>query len=122
MSLCLAAGALTVALGWSQFTLAWTHSVQKTAWEEDYRIDGASLLAVEARVKGSGAGMEPGPDAVLRDGWWVSRPLRLLPELILARSEAVPDWRLCHAGSCATLAAFLPAVQTADSVTLSACS
>ncbi len=121
ISLCLMAGAVSVALGWSQFTLAWTHSVQKTAWEEDYRVEGASLIATEARVKGSGAGMEPGPDAVLRGGWWVSRPMRSLPALNLARSDAVPDWRLCHGGSCAPLAAFLPAARTADSMTLAPC-
>jgi len=121
MSLCLAAGALGVALGWSQFTLAWTHSVQKTDWEEDYRVEGASLVNVESRVKGSGAGMEPGPDAVLRGGWWVSRPHRALPALRLARGKAVPDWRLCHAGSCAPLGAFLPGAATDDPVTLAAC-
>jgi hypothetical protein len=121
MSLCLAAGAVSIALGWSQFTLAWTHSVQKTAWEEDYRIAGAELIAVEARVKGSGAGMEPAPDATLRDGWWVSRPMRALPGLTLARSDAVPDWRLCHGGSCVALGAFLPAAQDTEAVTLSSC-
>ena len=121
MSLCLVAGAFSVALGWSQFTLAWTHSVQKTAWEEDYRIEGANLVATEARVKGSGAGMEPGPDAVLRDGWWVSRPMRRLPTLNLARSDAVPDWRLCRDGSCVTVSALLPAAKTTDSMTLAPC-
>jgi len=121
MSLCLAAGAVSVALGWSQFTLAWTHSVQKTAWEEDYRIAGAELITVEARVKGSGAGMEPASDAILRDGWWVSRPMRALPALTLARGDAVPDWRLCHGGSCVALGIFLPAAQDTDAVTLSSC-
>lgn len=121
MSLCLAAGAVSVALGWSQFTLAWTHSVQKTEWQEDYRVEAHQFVTLAARVKGSGAGMEPGPDAVLRDGWWVSRPMRPLPALTLARSDAVPDWRLCHGGSCVTVSALLPAAKTTDGVTLAPC-
>ncbi|MEZ5450817.1 MAG: DUF1850 domain-containing protein [Thiolinea sp.] len=32
------------------------------------------LQLLQARVKGSGAGMEPGDDAVLKDGWWVWQP------------------------------------------------
>ena len=56
------------------FTLSWTHSVEKTRWEEDWAITPAGLQIVEARVKGSGAGMDPADGAVLRDGWWVYAP------------------------------------------------
>lgn len=121
MSLCLAAGALSVALGWSQFTLAWTHSVERTEWQEDYRVAGENLTTTEVRVKGSGAGMEPGEGAVLRDGWWAYDPRRTLRELRLARSDAVPDWRLCHDGSCVPMGTFLPAAARTDTLTLSVC-
>lgn len=121
MSLCLAAGALSVALGWTQFTLAWTHSVEKTEWQEDYRVTGEFLTTTEVRVKGSGAGVDPGEGAMLRNGWWVFHPPRLLGELRLTRSDAVPDWRLCHDGSCAPLAAFLPAAPLTETVVLSPC-
>ena len=53
----------------SVFTLAWTHSVEHVRWEESWRVTGAGLGIEEARVRGSGAGMEPGDDAVF-DGHW----------------------------------------------------
>jgi hypothetical protein len=91
-------------LALSAFTLAWTHSVEKILWEEDWRIEGSSLVLVESRVRGSGAGMEPPPGAVLEDGAWHYRPdLPPLPEVLLARSGVVPDWRLCVDGACRTL-------------------
>ena len=50
------------------FTLAWNHTIEKIRWEEDYRVTPDGLLLGEARVKGSGAGMEIPDDAGLRDG------------------------------------------------------
>ncbi len=73
MSLCIS-GAETLRLAVTAFTLAWTHSVEHVRWEEDWRVTPAGLQVVEARVRGSGAGMEPPPDARLRDGWWVYVP------------------------------------------------
>ena len=70
MSLCILAAGKTTVLAVSAFTLSWTHSVEKTRWEEDWRVTPAGLEIVEARVKGSGAGMEPPEGAVLKDGWW----------------------------------------------------
>jgi hypothetical protein len=103
MSVCLATATVVVALGWSTFTLSWTHSVEKIAWQEDWRVTPAGLEIVEARVKGTGAGMEPPPEATFADGWWHYRPpLGLLPRLTLARSGAVADWRLCRHGGCVT--------------------
>jgi hypothetical protein len=107
--LCLAVGALTAKLAISSFTLAWTHSIEKIGWQEDYRVTAAGLVLDEARIQGSGAGMEPPAGAVLRGGWWHYRPdLPPLPRLMLARSHAVPDWRLCVAGTCRPLGAYLP--------------
>ena len=106
MSLCLLAGGKAVVLAVSAFTLSWTHSVQKTEWRESWAVRPAGLTLTEAAVKGSGAGMEPGPDAVLRDGWWVWKPkLAPLPSLSLAASGATPSgWKLCHEGGCTELA------------------
>ncbi len=61
--LCLAAGAVLVPLTTNALTLAWTHSVEKTLWEEDWRASAYGLELAQTRVRGSGAGMEPAPDA-----------------------------------------------------------
>lgn len=102
--LCLAAAALSVVLPFQSFTLAWTHSIEKIRWEEDYRLAGRRLELVQARVRGSGAGMEPPEGAVLRDGTWHYSPrLPPLPRLTLARSGHVADYELCHEGRCRPL-------------------
>ena len=74
LSLCIATGKMLVVIPVASFTLAWTHSIEKTRWEEDWQIAGGHLSIGEARVSGSGAGMEPGSDAVLRDGVWHYHP------------------------------------------------
>ncbi|MEQ1950266.1 DUF1850 domain-containing protein [Mesorhizobium sp. CN2-181] len=105
--LCLLAAGKTTALAASAFTLSWTHSVERTRWEEDWRVTPAGLEIVEARVKGSGAGMEPPADAVLRDGWWVYAPkLPARDRIMLAASGATSSgWTLCTATECRELGA-----------------
>jgi len=96
MNLCLAAAAVLVQLGTSSMTLAWTHSVQKTVWEEDWRATAKGLVLDEARVQGSGAGMDPPPEAHFTRGFWAWTPhLPSLPEVVLRRSGATTDWRVC---------------------------
>ena len=120
MSLCLAAGALVVALGGGEITLGWRHSVQKTRWEEVWRETPGGLEIVEARVEGSGAGMDPPDGARLRDGFWRWRPaLAPLREVIMRRSGATADWRICRDGACRPMSDYLPA--DADPVTLKIC-
>ena len=107
MSLCiLAAGRLTT-LAVSAFTLTWQHSVEHTAWSESWHVGADALTLTQARVKGSGAGMDPGSDAQLRDGWWVWTPATPpVPELVLAASGATGGgWQLCDAAGCLTLGA-----------------
>ncbi|NKN39629.1 DUF1850 domain-containing protein [Agrobacterium sp. a22-2] len=107
MSLCVVAGGKVLTLAVSLFSLTWTHSVQKTQWREDWAVTPAGLELRHAYVKGSGAGMEPGDGAVLKDGWWQWQPqLPALPTLRLAASGMTPDaWTLCHAGGCVDLGA-----------------
>ena len=108
-ALCLVAGALTVTVPATRFTLAWEHSVEKVAWEEDYLVAGDWLYATGARIRGSGAGMEPPDGSVLHDGAWRYRPAqRFLRELRLARSEFTPDYRLCFDGRCRPLSDWVP--------------
>ena len=59
LSLCLISAGVVKTLSLAAFTLVWTHSIEKVDWQEDWRITPAGLQMVQARVKGSGAGMEP---------------------------------------------------------------
>jgi hypothetical protein len=122
MGLCIAAGGtvLKTYAGIAAFTLAWTHSVQKTEWEEDWRIADNRLVIVEARVEGTGAGMEPPPESRFDGRFWRWTPaMTPMPEVVLRRAGATDDWRLCVAGSCQPLNAVLPA--DADPIVLRAC-
>ena len=106
-ALCLAlAGAATVLAGVpaERFTLAWTHSVERTEWQEEWRLSGSALVLETARVKGGGAGVEPPPDARVEAGWVVWHP-RLPPQerVVLAASSHTADHRLCVAGECRPL-------------------
>ena len=104
-AICLALGARHVSLPTDRFTLVWTHSVEKTQWQEDYAVHGPALALTEARIRGTGAGMEPPPDALFRDGWWHYVPhLPVLPELRLALSPYTADYRFCWNGQCRSLA------------------
>jgi hypothetical protein len=107
VAVCLVAAGKATIVAASAFTLVWTHSVEKTRWEEDWRLTPAGLEIAEARVKGSGAGMEPPEGSVLEDGWWVYRPaLPPVPALVLAASGATKEgWRLCAAGECVEIGA-----------------
>jgi hypothetical protein len=108
-AVCLAAGATVVKLALSSFTLAWTHSIEHVRWEEDYRVAGERLELVQARIQGSGAGMEPPPDAKLSGGWWTYAPAdRWHAELRLTRSPYTSDYELCTAGGCRPLSEVLP--------------
>jgi len=121
MSLCLAAGALVVALNSDEIVLAWRHSVQKTRWEEVWRATPAGIVLTEARVEGSGAGMDPPDGARLENGFWRWTPA--LPpqrEIVLRRSGATADWQVCVRSTCRPMGDLLPA--EADPVTLQRCS
>ena len=108
-TLCLAAGALTAVLATDAFTLSWTHSVEKVEWQEDYSIVDGALELREARIKGSGAGMEPPDGAVLRDSWWTYRPATgPIAVLRLTHSGFAADYRVCWSGACRSLGDILP--------------
>lgn len=99
-----------------RFTLAWTHSIEKVRWEEDYAVERSSapnghavLKALTARVRGSAAGMEPPEDAVLRNGWYEYQPTTWSPQgLRLTRSPYTADYDWCVNGQCRPLANWLP--------------
>ena len=100
---CLMAGALTLALpSDGTFRLHWTHSVEKTEWREDWRRVPGGLRLERAAVKGSGAGMEPGPDARLIDGWliWTPQAATVSSLAIAASGMTASGWTLCAGETC----------------------
>jgi hypothetical protein len=105
--ICLAVAAVIRAtLPGSEFTLAWTHSVEKTRWEERYRVESGAIVPVEARIRGSGAGMDPPPGAILRDGAWRYKPQPdALPRLRVTISPYAGDYELCAEDGCTPLSA-----------------
>ena len=122
LSLCLASLGVVKTLSIAAFTLVWTHSVEKTDWREDWRLTPLGLELVQARIKGSGAGMEPPPEARLVDGWFQWAPKRApLPELVLGNSGAAGEWRLCANGHCRTLSEIFERPIGANVTTMSAC-
>jgi hypothetical protein len=99
-----------------RFTLAWMHSIEKVRWEEDYAVQAGPspgslpvLRALTARIRGSAAGMEPPPDAVLRNGWYEYTPKTWSPEgLRLTRSPYTDDYDWCTSAGCVPMAKLLP--------------
>ncbi|MCK6405309.1 MAG: DUF1850 domain-containing protein [Rhodocyclaceae bacterium] len=112
MSLCIASGSLLATLPLAAFTLVWTHSIEKTRWEEDWRIHDMKLELTIARIRGSGAGMEIPAGATLRDGVWHYVPM-LLPQggLLLRHSPYVTGYELCAENHCRPLADLLPGLK-----------
>ena len=105
-AVCIAvAGAIQAVITTTSFTLAWTHSIEKVRWEETYTMSGDRLELREARIKGSGAGMEPPPNAILENGWWKYRPaIPRMEVLRLANSNFTDDYTLCWGTECRRLA------------------
>lgn len=118
-ALCLMGGGAVLRLAVAAFTLAWSHTVEHTRWEEDWQVRPGALRLDTARVEGSGAGMEPGVDARQVGNMWVWHPGIELDALLLRRSPGVEDWSLCIAGACQTLGDLLP--PQADPARLAAC-
>jgi hypothetical protein len=121
--ICLAAGVLAVTLPLSAFTLAWTHSIEKIRWEEDYRIVGKRLVLDEARIRGSGAGMEPPADARLdQNGVWHYRPkLAPLERLRLSHSPYAGNYESCSGRGCRPLDVILGALPEFATVEVAVC-
>jgi hypothetical protein len=97
LGLCLGlAGTIWAQMPAEQITLSWSHTIEKIRWAEDYRLQPGGFILEQARVKGSGAGMEIPLDAVLNNGSWYYTPyLPILPMLKLGRTPEAGDYKLC---------------------------
>ncbi|MBA1275961.1 DUF1850 domain-containing protein [Stutzerimonas azotifigens] len=109
IGLCLGlAGSVWASLPVPEFTLAWNHTIEKIRWEEDYRVTPDGLLLGEARVKGSGAGMEIPDGAELRNGsWHYQRSLPPLQPLRVGRTPEAGDYQVCFDQRCHSLSEWL---------------
>lgn len=122
MPVCLAVAQVLVALlPTDAFSLAWTHSVERTEWREEWEVEGDQLRLVRATVAGSGAGMEPPPEAE-RDGAGWSYATRMPPvaTVLLAASSFGGDYRVCWQHDCHSLGD-LPPPGAARPAALTAC-
>jgi hypothetical protein len=107
-ALCLAAGAQHAVIPTEHFTLRWQHSIEKVEWDEDYVVAGDLLMLSGARIRGSGAGMEPPATARLDHGVWHYRvPDPWRREVVLARSDFVRDYELCIDARCRSMAQWI---------------
>lgn len=89
----------------SPLTLAWEHSVERFALEEDYVATAAGLVVSEVRMRGLGAGVDLPAHAQLVGGWWRYAPaLGPQPRIVLANSRWPAGYRACHGSRCETLA------------------
>lgn len=107
-ALCLANTLGNARIDVPRFTLAWTHSIEKIRWEEDWRVDGDRLVLDAARIRGTGAGMEPPPEAVLKNGVWEWHPHTRESTLHLTRSPYTADYDWCNPQGCRPLGHILP--------------
>jgi hypothetical protein len=111
LALCLVAGEFHAEIPVHQFTLSWQHSIEKIDWEEDYVVAGDWLYLSSARIRGSGAGMEPPPGSFFYKGVWHYQPapaMRWTQNLLLTRSEFARDYDICINGQCKPMSHWVP--------------
>jgi hypothetical protein len=114
--ICLAGAGVALHILAGAFTLSWTHTIEKTQWIEHWRVEPGRLVLAEAEVQGSGAGMEPPPDARHEGRFYVWNPDETRDSVVLRRDPHAGDWTLCTSARCAPLGAWL--AKDADPVTL----
>jgi len=105
MAVCIATAGGVLNIAATSFILSWTHSVEKVPWQEFWTVTAQGLVLSEARIKGSGAGMEPPEDAVFKEGWYIYHP-NIPPrhEIVLAASgKTTGGWTFCSDQKCMEL-------------------
>lgn len=83
------------------------HSIERTRWEEHYVVKDDRISVTQARVEGTGAGMDPGEGARFDGSGWVWKPaIGPQREIALTLSPYSTDYRLCAGGRCRSLYAW----------------
>jgi hypothetical protein len=124
--LCLTAGTVSAMLAVQSFTLSWVHSIEKIQWQEDWRVDARELVIDEARIRGTGAGMEPPDNAVLKDGIWRYQPAVTRHQVLrLTHSPYAQGYEICTTLKdqfrCQPLVNLLPAIDNNAVIELRPC-
>ncbi|MCZ4353393.1 DUF1850 domain-containing protein [Roseovarius aestuarii] len=95
---------LEIELPDATFTLQWMHSIEKSGWEETWRVTNAGFMPINARIKTGGSGMEPPPSSVFVDGWYVYRPeIGPVPEIVIPDSSFTAPMQICVQDDCSPL-------------------
>ncbi|NKB95909.1 DUF1850 domain-containing protein [Ochrobactrum intermedium] len=77
MAICITTAGGLMKIAAASFVLSWTHSVEKNSLAGTLVGHGSGAGAHRgAHQGGSGAGMEPPEDAVLRNGWYSTATIR----------------------------------------------
>ena len=104
------------------FTLKWKHSVEKIQWEEDWQMCGNQLHITAARVRGSGAGMDPPENAVYKKGYWEYQPqLPSQQQLRLTHSQFTEGYSFCIENQCQLLADKIPLTADDNLIIITPC-
>lgn len=124
--LCLTAGTVSAVLAVQSFTLSWIHSIEKIQWQEDWRVESRELVIDEARIRGTGAGMEPPDNAVFKDGLWRYRPVEARHRVLrLTHSPYTQGYEICTTLKdefrCQPLVNLLPAIDNNALIELRPC-
>jgi hypothetical protein len=115
----LVAGVVAATLPTSEFTLEWRHSVEKTRWQERYRVDAQRLVLTSASIEALGAGMEPPRAARFANGRWTWAPMQPLDELRLTQSPYTAPYVICWIERCSALSTLIH--ENLQTVTVRAC-
>lgn len=87
-----------------KITLSWTHSIERTGWQETWFVAQGGFLAGEARIKTGGSGMEPPEGSTLRAGWYYYTPeIGPVPEIVIPDSDFTAPMEICVDGRCSRL-------------------
>ena len=105
--LCLSGGGTQRFISADRFELGWMHSIEKTNWNEFWRVVNNELVLDWASVQTSGAGMDIPENAVFRDGAYYYRVDRNLSELRLFQVSSPFEYRLCVNSSCKSIESWL---------------